>query len=188
MIGNLRGTIIHKTEVTVTIDVSGVGYVVNVPVTVLENISMDAEVSLLTHLVVRDDALVLYGFVEEKQLKLFELLIGVSGVGPKMALSIISTYDVGQINEAVAGAQAEVFQAIPGIGKKNAQRIIVDLQPRIGVLAELDFADTKVSKDLVEGLVGLGYGAREVREVLKDLEESLSEDQKIKEALRRLAR
>lgn len=171
-----------------TLDVTGVGYNVNVPVEILESVAEGAEVSLRTHLVVRDDALVLYGFRDEKQLKLFELLLSVSGIGPKMALAIISAYDVSQINEAVAGAQAEVFQSIPGIGKKNAQRIIVDLQPKIGILAELDFAETQVSKDLVDGLVGLGYSAREVREVLKSIEGSLSEDEKIKEALRRLSR
>src|SRR3989344_1743900 len=130
MIGSITGKIIEKYNGSFLVDVAGVGYEVTVPAQVFETFKVQDDVKLRTHLHVREDALVLFGFEKLEQLKLFQLLIGVSGVGPKMALSIVSAYSVEEITEAVSKASPELFQSISGIGKKNAQRIIVDLQSK----------------------------------------------------------
>ena len=186
MIGSITGTITHKDEHVLLIDVRGVGYRVFVPASVAETAYVDNEIALLTHLYVRDDALVLYGFGTQQQLRLFELLIGVSGIGPKMALAILSAYGVGDLLDAAANARAEVFQSISGIGKKNAQRIIVELQSKVGALTELDFAGDVVKEEVLDALESLGYSRTEAMAALRENDAAASQEEQLKEAIKRL--
>ncbi len=188
MIGSIRGKLIKRLDSSLLVEVTGVGYLIQVPSNVFEKVKIEEELYLLTHHYVREDAQTLYGFLEEPQLKLFELLLGVSGIGPKMALSIVSAHAVEEIMAAVSNARTDLFQSVSGIGKKNAQRIIVDLQSKIGILEELDFVGDLATQEVVDALVSLGYQAKDIRSVLKHIDKSLTEEEQLKKALKELGK
>ena len=178
MIASLRGEITSILDDSLVVEVGGVGLRVYVP-TFVQARSMQAEqVMLHTYLVVREDALTLYGFQTVQEREIFTLLLGVNGVGPKVALSILSTMSVDAVRNAVLGEQADLFARVPGVGKKTAQKIVLHLQGRfdgqvagIGVGLSLD-ADSEV----LEGLVGLGYSVVEAQAALQSLPRDAPED------------
>ena len=131
MISSLRGTVLSITPDVLVVEVGGVGFKVLVPASVAEAAEgVGRTVSLHTHLAVREDALTLYGFGSEEQRALFELLLGVNGVGPRVALAVISTLSPDVLRRAVAHEQPEVFNRVPGVGKKTAEKIVFHLKDR----------------------------------------------------------
>jgi Holliday junction DNA helicase RuvA len=132
MIGRIRGTLVHKQPPDILVDVSGVGYEVQVPMTTLFQLpQLGDEVSLVTHFVVREDAQLLYGFIDERDRRLFRQLIKVSGVGPKLALTILSGMDSGSFARCVQRDDISSLVALPGVGKKTAERLLVEMRDKL---------------------------------------------------------
>jgi holliday junction DNA helicase RuvA len=178
MIASIKGEIISILDDSLVIEVGGVGLRVFVPVFVQARSLLAEKVILHTYLVVREDALTLYGFQTVQERDIFTLLLGVNGVGPKVALSILSTMSVDAVRNAALGEEADLFARVPGVGKKTAQKIVLHLQGRfdgqvagIGVGLSLD-ADTEV----LEGLIGLGYSVVEAQAALQSLPRDAPED------------
>jgi Holliday junction DNA helicase RuvA len=132
MIGRIRGTLVHKQPPDILVDVSGVGYEVQVPMTTLFQLpQLGDEVSLVTHFVVREDAQSLYGFIDERDRRLFRQLIKVSGVGPKLALTILSGMDSSSFARCVQRDDISSLVALPGVGKKTAERLLVEMRDKL---------------------------------------------------------
>lgn len=171
MIALLSGTVALRRASHVVIDCGGVGYQVAVSAQTLRSVpAVGREVSLHTHLIVRDDALALYGFATEEERELFLMLLGVQSVGPKMALAVLSGGPPRELLAALAAGDAGRLQAVPGIGKRTAERIVVELREKVGAaLPEPAITATRSDDPRAiarEGLVGLGYSAAEVDELL----------------------
>lgn len=186
MIGYLKGEIFDSDGSDIIILVGQIGYrvrVVDAPKLVAQ-----ATVALYIHTHVREDELALFGFEHKSQLKLFELLIGVSGVGPKMAMNILAKGSAEQISQAVARADVSFFTSVKGIGKKNGQRIIVDLKSKMGSISELDLSGPEVGTDEVfDALVAMGFDAKRVQKTLNEIDSTLPEQDRIKQAIRKLS-
>ena len=166
MIGQLRGRLAEKRPNQVLIDIGGVGYLVQVPLSTYATLGeLHAEVTLLIHTHVREDALVLYGFVSSREKHLFELLISASGVGPSLALKILSGMTAEELVPAIRGADLVRLTKIPGVGRKTAERIVVELKDKLETVA-LEVAKPPaaspagVEADVVSALVNLGYDGR----------------------------
>ena len=171
MIGHLRGRLVRKAPPALIVDVNGVGYELEAPMSTFYRLpELGAEVELHTHLVVREDAHLLYGFATEDERELFLALISVSGVGPKVAMAVLSGGSTGELLRALASGDAKRFQAVPGIGKRTAERIIVELREKIA--GELDEGVAPVAgeggarEEAREGLIGLGYTPLEAERLL----------------------
>lgn len=203
MIAFLQGKLVYQGLDYLVINVNGVGYKVFVPTTAFSAIHKEMEeVRLFTHLHVREDAMVLYGFVEREELELFETLINVNGVGPKVALGILSAGAAISIKQAIVGENLAVLTNIPGIGKKTAQRIVIELKDKLAkeplTLAGSELPGAAVSApgpaghEAVEALQALGYsqseGARAVQAVITREGSELRVEDVIRLALKELAR
>ncbi len=187
MIGYLKGRVIEKRLAEVWLDVHDVGYRVKVGPRTYERLTSGELAELFVHTHAREDALELFGFLNRNELDLFELLLQVAGVAPKTALTVVGTQSVERIEQAIRQADVSFFQRVPGIGKKGAQRIIVDLKSKIGSVKEIDLSvEEKVDEDVVAALVQLGFSRGEIREVLKTIEPNISDEEKVREGLRRL--
>lgn len=186
MIGSLLGKITDIDSRQVILEVGGVGYLV----TVVDQTKfiLGKEVKVFTHTHVREDELTLFGFPDKKSLKIFRLLISVSGVGPKMAMNILAKGSAATIQTAVATADVAFFTSVSGIGKKNGQRIIVDLKSKMGSVADLDLSEPEPGVDEVfDGLVAMGFEPARVKKVLDTLDPSTAESQRIKQAIKLLS-
>jgi Holliday junction DNA helicase RuvA len=191
MISYLTGTIKFKTGSFLTLLVGGVGYKVYVPTNVIAETKLDEQLSLFIHTHVKEDALDLYGFPAQEDLTLFELFLGVSGVGPKTALSIFSNGKLPKIKEAIVKGDVDFFTSVPRLGKKNAQKIIIELRSKLGSLEELDLIGEggKETKEIIDALKSFGFTLSEAKEALravKDLEGSTSD--KIRQTLKYLGK
>lgn len=194
MIGMLRGTVAHLTPGLVVLDVGGIGYEVRVPVGA-RLAGVGSELALHTHLAVREDAMDLYGFTALADRDLFRLLLGVSGVGPKLALAAVDTLGADGIRAAVIAEDVTALTAIPGVGKKGAQRLVLELRSRIGGLPVGDATSLPGAAATVDdprgearqALGALGYGAAEVESALKGLPADKPAEELIRLALRGLA-
>lgn len=190
MIGHVAGTIIYTNETFVIVSSHGVGYKIHATKDHLRRLGNANEaVSLWTHLVVRDDALVLYGFENKDTLDFFELLITISGIGPKTALGILNTAeDVGTLRKAIGAGDLGHLVKISGIGKKNAEKIILELKGKLGVSDGTDIT-LRDEVDALEALKALGYGHREAREALQEIPKEISDTgERIKAALKILGK
>lgn len=173
MIASLRGTLLHvERPGFVVVEVGGVGFKVHVPATVFDSLDgVGRAIFLHTFLLVREDALTLYGFSSEEERALFELLLTVQGVGPRLALSVISTLSLDVLRRAVAQEQSEVLDRVPGVGRKTAEKIVFTLRDRLaagltrGGLAPMTDLDTEV----LGALTGLGYSVVEAQAALQSL-------------------
>jgi Holliday junction DNA helicase RuvA len=192
VISSLRGTILSLTPDSLVVDVGGIGYRVLIPSSVADSVDgVGRTVSLHTYLAVREDALTLYGFSTEEQRALFELLLGVSGIGPKLALSVLSTLSPDVLRRAVAQDQPEVFGRVPGVGKKTAEKIVFHLKDKIGReftlsgLSALSDSDTEV----IAALTALGYSLVEAQAALQSLGKDAPPDveERVRLALRYFA-
>ena len=196
MIAALRGKVISRTFNRVIIDVQGVGYDVAVSLTTLESLAENGEVQLHIHTALRENSLELYGFHTTDEKALFEMLIGVSGIGPRTALTILSGISPESLRDAVMRGDLPRLTAIPGIGKKSGERILVELKDKIRKmgLATLSPSDVhapaSLEGDLVSSLVNLGYKERDARQVaakiLKSKDSHISLTDAVKLALKEL--
>lgn len=185
MIGHLRGTVIFLNGDRVILDVGGVGYEIAAPTRTLADLLMDKEGELWIYTVVREDALDLYGFDSLSERGFFELLIGVSGIGPKSALGIISIAPTNTLRSAIASNDTSYLTNVSGIGKKTAEKIILELRDKMGVIADDGTSGRKEEKDALEALISLGYSARDAREALQETpNEAGGTNEKIRAALK----
>ncbi len=197
MIASLRGILLCKSATELLIDVNGVGYHVNIPLSTYEKIGeVNSTVTLLTYLHVREDVLQLYGFATEEERNLFKLLISVSGIGPKMAQSILSGVSVSDLTNYVSGGNHFALTRIPGVGKKIAERLVVELREKIGKI-EMTYSlppassasQTSVRSEALMALTSLGFNRAVAEKALRAaIQETNGKDatveQLIKAALR----
>ena len=192
MIGRLNGTLADKNPPQVLVDCRGVGYEVDVPMSTFYNLpGIGEKVQLLTHFVVREDAQILFGFATPSEREAFRQLIKISGVGPRTALSVLSGMSVGDIAQAVTAQDASRLVKVPGIGKKTAERLLLELKGKIG--ADLGHAAgvgaaSDAQADILQALVALGYSDKEAQAALKPLPRDVGVSEGIKLALKALAR
>jgi Holliday junction DNA helicase RuvA len=190
MIGLLTGTVYQKLKNPIILMVGGVGYCVHVPPNVLNVLTQDATHTLFIHTHVRDDALDLYGFSSQDQLDLFTLLLTVSGIGPRTALAIIDR-GAPEIYKAIAKGDVDFFTTIPRLGKKNAQKIIIELKSKLGSIGDLDLSEdiSGQTGQLLDALMAMGFARKEAIVAIKKLttsEQTL--EQKIRKSLQFLGR
>jgi Holliday junction DNA helicase RuvA len=190
MIGRLTGTLAEKSPPQLLIDCNGVGYEVDVPMSTFYNLpALGERVTLLTHLVVREDAQLLYGFLSAAERATFRELIRISGVGPRTALSVLSGLSVAELAQAVAQQQAVRLTKVPGIGKKTAERLLLELKGKLAPdLASPAGAASDAQSDISQALVALGYNEREAAVALKGLPADVGVADGIKLALKALSK
>jgi Holliday junction DNA helicase RuvA len=201
MIAHLQGVLVVKTVERVVLDVHGVGYQAVVPLSTYYALpDLQERVTLLTTLYVREDTMRLYGFATPEEQEMFELLISVSSVGPRLALNMLSSLSAMDLQQAVAQAETRRLQAIPGVGRKTAERVVLELQDKMAALAlstagpssPLVTADDQVMRDVISALLNLGYRQQEAdraaRAARATQDGSLTLEALLKDALQVLAR
>ncbi|MED5620350.1 Holliday junction branch migration protein RuvA [Ideonella sp. BN130291] len=190
MIGRLTGLLAEKSPPLVLVDVNGVGYEVDVPMSTFFNLpGLGERVSLLTHFVVREDAQQLFGFLTAEERSTFRLLVKISGVGPRTALSILSGLSVSELAQAIAAQESGRLVKVPGIGKKTAERLLLELKGKLGPdLGAPAQVTSDAQADIVQALVALGYSEKEAAAALKALPADVGVSEGIKLALKALAR
>ena len=191
MIAQLTGIVAHRDKSSIILDVKGVGYRMFVSPGTLEQLHRQKEgsVSLFTHLSVRENALDLYGFLEQEELHFFEMLISISGIGPKSALGILSIADVETLKQAISSGDSSYLTKVSGIGTKIAKKIVLELNDKIEVLEDTGGAARREDIDTFEALKSLGYSTGEAREALKQVPRGVSGTRnRLKEALKLLGK
>ena len=183
MIAQLRGRPVQTTHDGVILDVAGVGYRLQLTARAQRKAKDPGEITLDTYLHVREDVLQLFGFAEPAERELFEQLLSVSGVGPKAAIAILSGSRPAELRRAIALEDTARFQAIPGIGKKTAQRVVLELKEK---LPAIDLAAAQPAQELVarDALVELGYSMTEAEQALASTDPELSPEERVRQALR----
>jgi holliday junction DNA helicase RuvA len=193
MIGKITGVLIHKAPPSIVVDVNGVGYEIDVPMSTLYALPANGEkVSLVTQLIVREDAHLLYGFATEAERGSFRQLLKISGIGPKVALAVLSGLSVDELASAIASQDVARLTRIPGIGKKTAERLLLELKGKLvstegGSIHKLS-SPSSMSSDVLNALLGLGYSEREANGALVNLPPDLSVSDAIRLALKTLAK
>ncbi len=190
MIGKLTGILAERNPPQVVIDCNGVGYEVDVPMSTFYNLPQAGErVSLLTHFVVREDAQILYGFTTAAERSAFRQLIKISGVGPRTALSVLSGMSVTELAQAITFQEGGRLVKVPGIGKKTAERLLLELKGKLGAdVGSPAHAASDAQADILQALVALGYSDKEASAALKALPADVGVSDGIKLALRALAK
>lgn len=193
MIARLNGLLLEKTPPLILLDVNGVGYEVEVPMSTFYNLpALGEKVVLLTHFVVREDAQLLYGFATERERATFRQLLKVNGIGAKSALGILSGMSVEDLADAIALQEAALLVRIPGIGKKTAERLLLELKGKLGFESSapaLLAGETKpVGSDVLNALLALGYNEREALAAVKQLPAGLAVSEGIRQALKSLSK
>jgi len=191
MIGSIKGKIILKKDKFVIVDVDKIGYKIYISSDTLERLTRptikpDELVSFWTHLHIKEDAQDLYGFLEYEELEFFELLIGVSGIGPKGALTILSVAPIEILKKAIGTGDTSYLTKISGIGRKTAEKMVIELRDKVG--KENGSGSMQQEIDIMEALKSLGYSQNEVREALKKISNEMDLNTKIKEALKILGK
>jgi len=190
MIGRLTGTLLEKQPPTLCLDVQGVGYEIDVPMSTLYDLpDVGGRVALYTHLAVREDAHVLYGFLRSEERTAFRALIKVSGVGARTALAVLSGMSVQELSSAVTRQETARLTRVPGIGKKTAERLLLELRGKLGAdLGSPAGAVHSRQDDIINALLALGYSNNEVQTALKKLPDEVEVSEGIRLALQALAR
>ena len=196
MIGHLRGRLVRKSPPALIVDVNGVGYELEAPMSTFYRLpELGSEVELHTHLVVREDAHLLYGFATEDERRLFRDLLRVTGIGPKIGLALLSGIDVETFMRCVEAEDTAALTRIPGIGRKTAERLLIEMRDRISALGQLPPAGSKFSSaggaraEAFAALVALGYRPVEVTRLLQGIEqEGAATEELIRRALQAAAR
>lgn len=190
MIGRITGTLAEKSPPHLLIDVNGVGYEVDVPMSSFYNLpGLGERVTLLTHFVVREDAQVLFGFMTHDERATFRLLVKISGVGPRTALAILSGLNVTELAQAVSLQESGRLVKVPGIGKKTAERLLLELKGKLGDAISTPASVSNASQgDILQALLALGYNDREAAAALKALPADVEVSEGIRLALRALGR
>ena len=203
MLAYIRGTLADIDENFVIIENNGIGYSVSSSMNTIRMLpNIGSEVKLNTKLIPKEDSLTLYGFYDKEELKMFELLLSVSGIGPKGALAILSSMTVSDIQFAVAGGDAKAFAAAPGVGKKTAERVIIDLKDKVDIIGAFeakitsDLSGTKkvapattVKEEVLEALVALGYSASNAARALDKMTitDSTTTEQLLSDTLKQMS-
>ncbi|MBO5617948.1 Holliday junction branch migration protein RuvA [Pseudobutyrivibrio sp.] len=203
MFAYIRGTLADIDENFVIIENNGIGYSVSSSMNTIRMLpNIGSEVKLNTKLIPKEDSLTLYGFYDKEELKMFELLLSVSGIGPKGALAILSSMTVSDIQFAVAGGDAKAFAAAPGVGKKTAERVIIDLKDKVDIIGAFeakitsDLSGTKkvapvttVKEEVLEALVALGYSASNAARALDKMTitDSTTTEQLLSDTLKQMS-
>lgn len=190
MIGRIQGVLTEKNPPQVVVVAHGVGYEIDVPMSTFYLLPRTGEdVELLTHLVVREDAHLLYGFLTAGERTAFRQLLKVSGVGPKVALSVLSGLSVDDLAAAIASQDAARLTKVPGVGKKTAERLVLELRDKLSPLTAGGRAQPSPARaDVVNALLALGYNDREAQAAVKELPAELALADAIRQALKHLAR
>ena len=190
MIGKLTGTLLEKNPPEVLLDCHGVGYEVQVPMSTFYNLpGVGEQVSLLTQFIVREDAQLLYGFATAQERQAFRELIKISGVGPRTALAVLSGMGVADLAQAVSLQEAGRLVKVPGIGKKTAERLLLELKGKLGVdIGVRQHLVNDAQADILQALQALGYNDKEAAAALKALPADVGVSEGIKLALKSLAR
>jgi Holliday junction DNA helicase RuvA len=192
MIGRIAGVLLAKTPPQVLIDTGGLGYEIDVPMSTFYDLPASGErVVLLTHLVVREDAQLLYGFLTAPERAAFRELIRISGIGPRMALAVLSGLSVTDLAQAVALQESGRLVKVPGIGKKTAERLLLELKGKLGPTLEGAGAPAALadhSADILRALLALGYSEREAAQAARQLPADTTVSDGIRQALKLLAR
>ncbi|MGA7950025.1 MAG: Holliday junction branch migration protein RuvA [Thiobacillaceae bacterium] len=190
MIGRITGTLIEKHPPQIVVDVGGVGYELDVSMTTFFNLpALGEKVSLHTQLVVREDAHLLFGFGAETERRAFRELVKVSGIGAKTALSVLSGLSVDDLASAVAAQEVGRLVRVPGIGKKTAERLLLELKGKLDyAVVSLPGAPARISDDVRQALLALGYNNKEADLAIKQLPASLSVSEGIRQALKLLSK
>lgn len=190
MIGSLQGVIELVSGSTIVINVHDVGYKVTIPHTILQKYHRQDIIKVFTYTHVREDILELYGFETYEDLKLFEALISVSGIGPKTAVAVFSIGTREQIFSAIQKADVKFFTGVPRLGTKNSQKLIIELKGKLGSLAELDLMnDGPMDTEVEQALKGFGFSQKEIEEAVKAVNEKATDTStKIKLALKYLGK
>ncbi|MEA3365347.1 MAG: Holliday junction branch migration protein RuvA [Candidatus Hydrogenedentes bacterium] len=191
MFAFLRGVVAHKKLNRVALDVGGVGFDVLVPADVQRGLTVHAEATLLTYCHIREDAFQIYGFLRDEEKALFEMLLGINGVGPKVALAILSAMSVQQFGQVIHDSNIAAFTKVSGVGKKMAQRIVLEMKAKLGEDAELSAilgeAETDVypqEDDVIEALTSLGCTIGEARKAASQARSKLGADAPSEELVR----
>jgi Holliday junction DNA helicase RuvA len=192
MIGRIQGVLLEKNPPQILVECAGVGYEVEVPMSTFYNLPATGErVTLLTHLVVREDAHLLYGFGSDGERRVFRQLLKISGVGARTALAVLSGLSVGELAEAVILQETGRLTRIPGIGKKTAERLLLELKDKLGVELAAAAAPNRAapaSSDVLHALLALGYSEKEAVAAVRALPEGLSVSDGIRQALKGLSK
>ena len=178
MISRISGKVIEQKEKELTVDVGGLGYCVFTPPFI---VSIGQNISLYTHLVIKDDAHELYGFQSSEEKDLFKILISVSGVGPKTALQMLTLYTLPDLVRIIKMGDAKAIALVPGIGKKTSEKVVIDLKDKVENFVT---SEQSASTDLVEALLSLGYKDAQIRNVVGIVDSSLPIEKQITEALK----
>ncbi len=192
MIGRIAGVLLEKNPPQILVDVNGVGYDVEVSMSTFYNLPATGErVTLFTHLLVREDAHLLYGFGGESERKVFRQLLKISGVGARTALAVLSGLSIGELIQAVSAQEAGRLVKIPGIGRKTAERLLLELKDKLGADLAPGAAAHRArpaASDILNALASLGYSDKEAQAAVKLLPEGLSVSDGIRQALKSLAK
>ena len=192
MIGRLTGFMLEKQPPLVLVDVQGVGYEINVPMSTFYNLpAVGVKVTLHTYLVVREDVHLLFGFATEAERQVFRQLVKISGVGARTALAILSGLSVSDLHQAVAAQDSRQIIKIPGIGKKTAERLLLELRDKLSttmVGIDSSIPSSKVSGDVLNALLSLGYNDREASWAIKQLPSDVTVSEGIRQALKLLSK
>ncbi|MBR3329469.1 Holliday junction branch migration protein RuvA [Candidatus Saccharibacteria bacterium] len=190
MIAHVRGIIAEKFGNTLIIDVNGVGYEVTVPVPDFEVCTLGEERKFYTYHSVRENTEELYGFLSLAAKKIFELLISVQGIGPKAGIAILSLAEAEEVRNAIANADAVFIAKASGVGKKSAERVIVDLRDKVGAPSRYGVSEAKLTKvsdepdEALDALIALGFSLKEATKALEEVDKTLSTEDRVKLALK----
>ena len=202
MISYIRGTLSDIDENIVIVENNGIGYGISSSMNTIRQLpAIGSEIKLETKLIPKEDSLTLYGFYDKEELKMFELLLSVSGIGPKGALNILSSMTVSDIQFAVSGADAKAFAAVPGVGKKTAERAIIDLKDKVDIIGAFEAKITadlsgkkaspavSVKEEVLEALVALGYSASNAARALDKMTitDSTTTEQLLSDTLKQMS-
>ena len=191
MIARLNGLLVEKTPPLIVLDCAGVGYEVEVPMSTFYNLpEVGANTMLLTHMVVREDAQLLYGFGTQQEKDTFRQLLKVNGIGAKSALSILSGVSIEELVDAISSQEVAVLTRIPGVGKKTAERLLLELKDKFEAtgLGVSSNEGKSVTQDVLNALLALGYNEREAVAASKQLDKDVSVSEGIKQALKALSK
>jgi Holliday junction DNA helicase RuvA len=190
MISHIRGNVIDIGDKYAVVDTGGIGYQIFISVEASASISVGAEANFWTHMAVRENSMELFGFIDREELDFFEMLIGISGIGPRGALTIISVAPVSTLKKAIGSGDTAYLTKISGIGKKTAEKMVIELRDKLSQLGHKSAnGEHKEEMDALEALKSLGYSQNEARDALKNLPpEITSTNARIKEALKFLAK
>ena len=192
MIGRLSGTLLEKNPPQLLLDVQGVAYEVDVPMSTFYNLPQNGErLTLFTHLVVREDAHLLYGFGSDSERRAFRQLLKVNGIGARTALSVLSGLSVAELAHAIAGQETGRLTRVPGIGRKTAERLLLELKDKFAADVTHPVGVNRpppAASDIMNALLALGYNEREAVSALKQLPDGVAVTEGIKQALKLLAK